>query len=60
MPDDRRIAVTLINGRSHILQLPEEVEVEAASEALTGRRQPAELGWNDAERDWLPTEQGGV
>jgi hypothetical protein len=60
VPDERRIAVTLVNGRSHILQLPAGLEVEAASEALTCRRQAGELGWEEAERDWLPTERGGV
>lgn len=60
VPDERRIAVTLVNGRSHILRLPAEVELEAASEVLTGRRQAAELGWEEADREWLPTERGDV
>lgn len=52
--------MTLDNGRSHILRLPTEVGVDAATRALTGRVPAGELGWEDAEREWLPTERGGV
>jgi hypothetical protein len=60
VPDDRRIAVTLVNGRSHILQIPPELAAEDAGAALTGRREASELGWEEAEREWLPAERGGT
>jgi hypothetical protein len=60
VPDEQRVAVTLFNGRSHILRLPPEVAAEHAGEALIGRRSGSEVGWGEADEEWLPAEQAGV
>jgi hypothetical protein len=60
VPDEQRVAVTLFNGRSHILRLPPEVAAEDAGAALTGRRPGSEVGWAEADEEWLAAEQAGV
>ena len=54
----RRLTVTLGNGRSHILLLPEGVDPDAAGEALSGLRSPAEVGWPEGAADWLRFDEG--
>jgi hypothetical protein len=60
MQDEKRVAVTLVNGRSHILRIPEDVTAVEASEALAGVRAADELGWEGANAEWLPAERGDV
>jgi hypothetical protein len=55
----KRLSVTLINGRAHVLRLPPAVEAATAAEVLCGIRSAAEAGWADGSADWLPYEEGG-
>jgi hypothetical protein len=55
---EKKLAVTLSNGRSHVLQLPQDVDPRVAAEALCGLRSAAEAGWLEADGEWLPFEQG--
>lgn len=60
MADEKRVAVTLVNGRSHILRIPEDLTADEAGEALVGVRAADELGWSEANGEWLQSERGGV
>jgi hypothetical protein len=53
-----RLAVTLTNGRSHVLRLPEDVAAEDAADVLRGGRTGAEVGWPDGDAEWLRFDQG--
>ena len=54
----KRVSVTLLNGRAHVLKLPEGVDVRAAAESLCGLRDPGEAGWPDGSGEWLPFDDG--
>jgi hypothetical protein len=54
--DETRLAVTLANGRSHILKLPEGLAPQDAVDILRGGR--ADSAWPEAMSGWLPLEQG--
>ena len=55
---DQRLAITLVNGRSHSLALPEDVDPNDAVDVLLGRRKGDELGWPAGDEDWLATQDG--
>lgn len=54
--EERRVAVTLANGRSHILKLPEGLAPQDAVAVLRGV--PGAPDWPDGAGEWLPLEQG--
>jgi hypothetical protein len=56
--DELRVAVTLTNGRSHVLDLPDEVTAEDAAAVLRGERPGSEIGWELGDGDWLPFGTG--
>jgi hypothetical protein len=51
--NDKRIAVTLVNGRSHVLDLPDEVAAADAVAVIRGERSGSEIGWDQGDGDWL-------
>jgi hypothetical protein len=54
--DERRVAVTLANGRSHILKLPDGLAPQDAAAALRG--EPGAPEWAEGAGEWLAIEQG--
>ena len=52
-PDDKRVAVTLGNGRSHVLDLPESVSADDAAAVIRGDRAASEVGWQGGDAQWL-------
>jgi hypothetical protein len=57
--EGKRLVVTLQNGRSHVLRLPESVAPDRAALVLAGLQTGAEAGWPEAdEREWLRFDQG--
>ena len=54
----RRVAVTLSNGRSHVLRLPEDVAAEQAAEVLCGLLRGSDIGWPEGDRAVVPTDGG--
>ena len=54
--DERRVAVTLANGRSHILKLPQGLAPQDAVAILRG--EPTAAEWPDGGGEWLSLEQG--
>jgi hypothetical protein len=55
---DKRIAVTLTNGRSHVLDLPDEISAADAAAVIRGERPGSEIGWEQGDGDWLPFGTG--
>jgi hypothetical protein len=55
---ERRLAVTLLNGRSHSIALADDVDPDDALDVLRGRRTGAEIGWPDGDAEWLPSQDG--
>ena len=55
--DDVRVAVTLNNGRSHILRIPEGVTARDLASALRGVTVATDLKWDDDD-EWLELERG--
>jgi hypothetical protein len=55
---EKRLAVTLNNGRSHILDVPGNVGVQAVAAALVGETNGSDLIWDGADREWLRVDQG--
>jgi hypothetical protein len=56
--DEQRIAVTLTNGRSHVLDLPAEISAADAVAVIRGERPGSEIGWEAGEGEWLPYGSG--
>jgi hypothetical protein len=56
--DDKRVAVTLVNGRSHVVDLPENVAPGDAAAAIRGDRSAGELGWPEGDGAWLAFGNG--
>jgi hypothetical protein len=56
--DDKRVAVTLTNGRSHVLDLPEDVTAQDAAAVIRGQRAGSEVGWDEGSGEWLPFGNG--
>ena len=54
--DEKRIAVTLANGRSHILKLPEGLAPQDAVKIVRG--EPAGAEWPEGNSEWLLLAQG--
>ena len=54
--EERRVAVTLANGRSHILKLPVGLAPQDAVAVLRGEAGDHE--WPEWSGEWLPLEQG--
>jgi hypothetical protein len=54
----KRVSVTLVNGRAHVLRLPDGVDAQAAAQVLFGLRSGSEVGWPDGDGDWLPFDEG--
>jgi hypothetical protein len=50
---DKRIAVTLTSGRSHVLDLPDELAAEDAAAVIRGDRPGRELDWELGDGEWL-------
>jgi hypothetical protein len=55
---DKRVAVTLSNGRSHVLDLPEGVAAVDAVTVIRGDRSGGEMGWELGDGEWLPSGTG--
>ena len=51
--ESKRVAVTLVNGRSHLVDVPETVASEDAAAVIRGERAGAEVGWTEGEDAWL-------
>jgi len=49
----KRIAVTLTNGRSHVLDLPDEVAAADAVAVIRGERHGSEIQWDQGDGEWL-------
>ncbi len=56
--NEKRIAVTLTNGRSHVLDLPKEVVAVDAVAVIRGERPGSEIGWELGDGEWLPFGSG--
>ena len=56
--ETKRVAVTLTNGRSHAVDLPEGVAAEDATAVLRGERSGSEAGWPDGDSDWVSFGNG--
>jgi hypothetical protein len=55
---DRKLAVVLTNGRSHVIDVPEGVAVEDAAAVMRGAREGGDVGWEEGAGDWLPYGNG--
>lgn len=55
---EKRVAVTLTNGRSHVLDLPDGVAAVDAVTVIRGDRPGGELGWELGDGEWLPFGTG--
>jgi hypothetical protein len=53
----KRLSVTLLNGRSHILLLPEDLDPMEAASSLCGLGSVDEVSW-PGEAVWLPYDEG--
>jgi hypothetical protein len=53
----KRLSVTLLNGRSHILRLPDDVDPMRAASSLCGLGSTDDVGW-PGEAIWLPYDEG--
>jgi hypothetical protein len=53
-----RLAVTLTNGRSHAIDLPEGIAAEDAAAVLRGARTGSEIGWPDGDAEWISFGNG--
>jgi hypothetical protein len=56
--EEKRVAITLTNGRSHVLDVPDGVPVEDAAAVIRGERNGSEVGWEQGDGDWLPFGNG--
>ena len=56
--DGKRIAVTLTNGRSQVLDLPDGVVTADAVAVIRGERRGSEIGWDQGDSEWLPFGSG--
>jgi len=56
--DERNVAVVLMNGRSHMLDVPEGMEAAVAAAVVRGERSGSDAGWSDGEARWLSFGQG--
>lgn len=56
--DSRKVAVTLANGRSHLVDVPADVAPDEAAAIIRGERTPAEVGWPAGGEDWLAFGNG--
>jgi hypothetical protein len=56
---EQRLVVTLLNGRSHPLELPADVDPHDGLVVLRGGRPASEVGWADGDGAWLATKDGG-
>jgi hypothetical protein len=53
----KRLSVTLVNGRSHILLLPDDLDPMEAASALCGFATDTEVEW-PGEATWLSFDEG--
>lgn len=53
----KRLSVTLVNGRSHILLLPEDLDPMDAALALCGFDSEVDAGW-PGDAAWLSFDEG--
>lgn len=51
--ESKRVAVTLTNGRSHLLDAPESVAPELVVAVIRRERLAAEVGWPEGDAEWL-------
>jgi hypothetical protein len=58
MNDDKRIAVTLTNGRSHVLDVPGNVAADDAVAVIRGQRPGSAVGWGTGDDEWLSFGSG--
>jgi hypothetical protein len=56
--EDKRVAVTLTNARSHVLDLPAEVAAVDAAAVIRGERPGREINWEAGDGEWLPFGNG--
>jgi hypothetical protein len=56
--EGQRVAVTLVNARSHVVDVPEDVDAATAAAVLRGERSGAEVGWAVGESEWLSFGNG--
>ena len=56
--DEKRVAVTLVNGRSHVVDLPDTVTPSDAAAVIRGDRSASDLGWPEGDSAWLAFGNG--
>ena len=54
----RRVAVILNNGRSHVLALPAGITAEEAAAVLVGEPHDADVSWPAEGAEWLRLQFG--
>jgi hypothetical protein len=56
--ESRRLAVTLTNGRSHAVDVPDDIAAEDAAAVLRGTRGATDVGWPAGDGEWLAFGHG--
>ncbi len=56
--EGQRVAVTLVNARSHVVDVPEDVDPAVAAAVLRGEQSGADSGWAAGDSEWLSYGNG--
>jgi hypothetical protein len=56
--EQKRLAVTLTNARSQVLDLPAEIDAADAAAVIRGERSGREINWETGDGEWLPFGNG--
>ena len=56
--ESKRVAVTLTNGRSHLVDAPASVAPEDVAAVIRGEAAATDVGWPEGEAGWLSFGNG--
>ena len=56
--ESKRVAVTLTNGRSHLVDAPASVAPEDVAAVIRGEATATDVGWPEGEAGWLSFGNG--